>query len=328
MSIIAKQSLIKTLGTELETKLTAHDLALVQDKLNSLLGMYEVEEISEGKIDAESDDFLKAFMDAKLIEGRSEKTLKHYKYIIGKMLEEINCPIRQATVFHLRNYLMRRKESGVNDKTLEGMRSVYCSYFGWLYKEGLISINPCANLSVIRCPKVVRMPYSSVELEKLKEVCNNTRDKALISFLLSTGCRIGEVCSLDRSSINFQKGECIVLGKGDKERTMFINEVTTMLLQRYFEERKDNFLALFVGKNSERMTPQGIRKMLNTIAEKANVDHVHPHRFRRTLATNLINHGMPIQEVASILGHDKLDTTMTYVYIDTENVHNSYRRYA
>lgn len=136
------------------------------------------------------------------------------------------------------------------------------------------------------------------------------------------------MCSPNRSSINFQKGECIVLDKGVKERTVFINEVTTMLLQRYFEERKDNFPALFVGRGSERMTHQGVRKMLNTIAERANVDHVHPHRFRRILATNLIDCGMPIQEVAVILGHDKLDITTTYVYIDNKNVHNSYRRYA
>lgn len=328
MSITAKQSLIKSLSAELGTMLTAHDLSVVQDKLNDLLGMYEVENIPDGKPDAESDDLLQAFMDAKRIEGRSEKTLKHYRYIIGRLLNEITCPIRQITVFHLRNYLMRRKEAGVSDKTLEGMRSVYCSFFGWLYKEGLLPLNPCANLAAIKCAKVVRMPYSNVDLERLREACGNTRDKALISFLLSTGCRISEVCALNRNDINFQKGECIVLGKGAKERTVFMNEVTMMLLRRYFDERKDSSPALFAGRGSDRMTPQGVRKMLTTIAEKAQVDHVHPHRFRRTLATNLIDHGMPIQEVAAILGHDKLDTTMTYVFIDTENIHNSYKRYA
>lgn len=328
VSITAKQSLIKTLSTELGKELTAHDLSIVQDKLNDLLGLYEVESTPEGKPDAESDDLLQAFMDAKRIEGRSEKTLKHYRYIIGRLLNEVHCPIRQITVFHLRSYLMRRKEAGVADKTLEGMRSVYCSYFGWLFKEGLLPANPCANLAAIKCSKVVRLPYSDVELERLREACGITRDKALISFLLSTGCRISEVCGLDREDINFQKGECIVLGKGAKERTVFINDVTLMLLQRYFSERKDTSPALFAGRGTERMTPQGVRKMLTTVAEKANVEHVHPHRFRRTLATSLIDHGMPIQEVAAILGHDKLDTTMTYVYIDTENVHNSYRKYA
>lgn len=328
VSITAKQSLIKTLSAELGKELTAHDLAIVQEKLNDLLGMYEVESTPEGKPDAESEDLLQAFMDAKRIEGRSVKTLKHYRYIIGKLLTEVNCPIRQITVFHLRSYLMRRKEAGTADKTLEGIRSVFCSYFGWLYKEGLLPANPCANLAAIKCSKVVRLPYSNVELERLREACEKTRDKALVSFLLSTGCRISEVCALDREDINFQRGECIVLGKGAKERTVFMNEVTMMLLQRYFSERKDTSPALFVGRGTERMTPQGVRKMLTTIAAKAKVEHVHPHRFRRTLATSLIDHGMPIQEVASILGHDKLDTTMTYVYLDTENVHNSYRRYA
>lgn len=328
MSITAKQSLIKTLSIELSKELTAHDLMIVQDKLNNLLGMYEVDSAPNDSPDAESHDLLQAFMDAKRIEGRSDQTLIRYQYIIEKLLEELNCPIRQITVFHLRNYLMRKKQLGISDTTLEGMRSIYSSYFGWLFKEGLLPANPCVNLSPIKCAKVVRLPYSSTDLEKLKEACTCTRDKAIISFLLCTGCRISEVCSLNRSDINFQKGQCIVFGKGAKERTVFINDVTMMLLKRYFDERKDALPALFIGRASKRMTPQGIRNMLTTIADKAGVEHVHPHRFRRTLATNLIDHGMPIQEVASILGHDKLDTTLTYVYSDIENVHNSYKRYS
>lgn len=327
MSITAKQNLIKTLGIELSKELTAHDLTVVQTKLNSLLNMYEIEDIPDSKSDFESDDLVQAFMDAKKIEGRSKSTIEYYQYIIGRLLKEVNRPIRNITVFHLRNYLMTRKDAGTSDRTLESMRSVYCSFFGWLFKEGLLPDNPCANLAPIKCSKVVRLPYTPVELEKLKEACETTRDKALIAFLLATGCRVSEVCGLDRDDIDFQKSECIVFGKGSKERKVFMNDVTLMLLNRYFDERKDRSPALFVGRGSDRITPQGVRNILCTVGNKAGVQNVHPHRFRRTLATNLIDHGMPIQEVAAILGHDKLDTTMTYVYLDTENVHNSYKKY-
>jgi site-specific recombinase XerD len=220
------------------------------------------------------------------------------------------------------------KARGIQDRTLEGIRSVYCSYFGWLQKEGLLPSNPCANLTAIKSTKKVRVPYTDVDIEKLKEACQCNRDKALISFLLSTGCRISEVCGLNRDSINFVSGECTVLGKGDKERVVFIDDVTGMLLRRYLSERSDNYDALFVGRGSERMTPGGVRARLHRIAAEAGVENVHPHRFRRTLATSLIDRGMKIQDVASILGHDKLDTTMQYVFMNKDNVKNEYKKYA
>lgn len=327
MSITAKQYLLKQVGNELNRVLTAQDLETVQEKLNAILGMFEVEGISENKVDGETDDFLTAFLDAKEIEGRSKKTIEHYRYIINRALKEVNTPIRQITVFHLRSYLIQKKNEGIADKTLEGIRSVLCSFFGWLQKEGLLRENPCANLSPIKCAKKVRIPYSDVDIECLKEACLSNRDKAIISFLLSTGCRISEVCELNRNSIDFQAKECTVLGKGNKERTVFIDDVTSMLIQRYLDGRTDNSEALFSGKGTARMTPGGIRARLCSIAKKAGIQNVHPHRFRRTLATNLIGHGMPIQDVAVILGHDKLDTTMKYVYIDKTDVKNAYRKY-
>jgi site-specific recombinase XerD len=149
----------------------------------------------------------------------------------------------------------------------------------------------------------------------------------MISFLLSTGCRISEVCGLNRESVDLKNLECTVLGKGDKERTVFFDDVTAMLLNRYFSERKDNSPALFAGKGTDRMTPGGVRAKLKTIAQRAHVENVHPHRFRRTLATTLIDRGMDIQEVAALLGHEKLDTTLKYVYINKVNVKNAYKKY-
>ena len=327
MSITAKQHLVSQIAQELSTEVSAASLNLIQDRLNEVLSMYEVEDVPGMQVDCETDDLLNAFLDAKEIEGRSEKTIAHYRYILNRMFKEVSVPIRRITVFHLRSYLMRKKNDGMADKTLEGMRSVLCSFFGWLQKEGLLKDNPCANLSPIKCVKKVRVPYSSVDIERLKESCKTDRDKAIVSFLLSTGCRISEVCGLNRDSVDFVTKECTVLGKGNKERTVFIDDVTAMLLQRYLQSRTDSYESLFAGKGTERMTPGGVRAKLKTIAERAAVENVHPHRFRRTLATNLIGRGMPIQNVAVILGHDKLDTTMKYVYLDKADVRNSYKRY-
>lgn len=328
MSITAKQLLIKRFEAELGSVLTAKDLELAGEKLNGILSMFEVESLQDGRADAEAEDLLQAFLDAKSVEGRSEKTLEHYRYVIKRLLNELNVPIRQITVFHLRNYLMQKKRDGMADKTLEGTRSVMCSFFGWLQKEGLLKENPCSNLSPIKCAKKVRLPFSDVDIERLKEACPDSRDKAMISFLLSTGCRISEACGLNRDSIDLQSKECTVLGKGNKERTVYIDDVTAMLIQRYLDGRKDDSPALFAGKGTERMTPGGVRARFRHAAERAHVSNVHPHRFRRTLATNLIGHGMPIQDVAMILGHDKLDTTMKYVYLDKADVKNAYRRFS
>ena len=176
--------------------------------------------------------------------------------------------------------------------------------------------------------KKQKLPFSNVDIEKLKEKCTCSRDKAIICFLLSTGCRISEVTQLNKSDIDFQKKQCKVLGKGSKERIVYIDDVTILLLNRYFSERKDQSEALFVGRGTARMTPGGIRYMLRNLAEDAKVENVHPHRFRRTLATNLIYRGMPIQEVAKILGHEKLDTTMKYVYLDNNTLKFSYNKFS
>ena len=236
--------------------------------------------------------------------------------------------INKITIFNLRNYLLNEKSRGISDKTLNGIRDVFNSFFGWLWKEGLIENNPCNNLGPIKCIKKIRKPYSDSDIEKLKEKCYDVRDKAFICFMLSTGCRISEICQLNKSDINFVTLECKVLGKGDKERIVFIDDVTSMLLQRYLSERKDEYNALFIGKGTCRMTPGGVRARLKTIAIEAGVENVHPHRFRRTLATNLISHGMAIQDVSMILGHEKIDTTMTYVYRDKESVKNSYKKFS
>lgn len=327
MSIEAKQALIKEVERAMCDVLTVGEMSTVIKALTDKLSRYNVER-ADTEVGQEFNDMLNAFLDAKRIEGRSDKTIERYRYILTKAIQKMNAPIRDITVFHLRGYLMDEKRRGICDNTLEGYRNIFSSFFGWIHKEGLIDSNPCANLNAIKCQKKVRLPYSSVDVEKLKECCATDRDKALISLLLSTGCRISEVCGINRDDIDFVNRECIVLGKGNKERTVFLDDVTCMLLKRYLDSRKDNYEAIFIGKGTDRLHPSGVRRMLNTIAQRASVENVHPHRFRRTFATGMIGRGMPIQEVAAILGHEKLDTTMKYVYLNKDSVRNTYRKYS
>ena len=328
MSIEAKQLLLKDIEATLSDKLTAAMLERVMVDIEGKMIEFCVERDTSFCNQSAFDELMETFIDAKKIEGRSEKTLERYKYILCRFRDETGIPINKVTVFTLRSWMSKEQSRGISEITLEGYRNVFSSFFGWLHKEGLIQCNPCANLNSIKCRKQVKKPYTEVELKKLEEACDCTRDKAIIFFLLSTGCRISEVCALDRDMIDFHEKEVKVLGKGDKERTVLFDDVTEMLLNRYFSERKDKSPALFVGKGTNRMTPGGVRAKLKVIAERAGVENVFPHKFRRTLATELIDHGMSIQEVASLLGHDKLDTTMKYVYISKNNVKNSYYKYS
>lgn len=328
MSVAAKQTLIKTLCCRLGDVVTANQLSEIEMALNIELANYEIECIERVESDSDTQDFLDAFFAAKELEGRSKKTIRLYSNLLYRFFEDTHTPIRQITVFHLRAHLQHEKERGISDKTLEGQRSIFCSFFGWLHKEGLLPNNPTANLAPIKCAKIVRLPFTEVEIEKLRENCSCTRDKAIVSFLLATGCRISEVVALNRDDIDFKSGKLVVFGKGAKERQVYLTDVAIMYLQRYLMERTDDFPALFITRQNTRISPNGVRKMLHQVEERSGVENVHPHRFRRTLATSLISHGMPIQEVAAVLGHDKLDTTMTYVYLSNDNIHNNYRKFA
>ena len=328
MSMVAKQTFISELKEYLSSKLTVKDIDAVVDALTIQMSKYDMERRQDATSQKEFDDMLELFTASKRIEGRSEKTLERYKYILNRFRKSDNTPIREITVYNIRNYLAAEKNRGICDNTIRGYRDVFMSFFGWLHRDGLIKTNPCVNLNPIKCRKEIRKPYSAVDIERLKENCDSLRDKAIISFLLSTGCRISEVCNLDREDIDFQNMECNVLGKGNKERTVYLDDVASMQLQKYLDSRTDKNHALFIGKGTDRLHPGGIRKRLNDIAKRAGVENVYPHRFRRTRATSLIDHGMPIQEVSNILGHEKLDTTLKYVYIDKRNVKNSYRKYS
>lgn len=326
MSIESKALFLRSLEDILSREVPARTMQQILCQVSDQLAGYDMEANAEAA--PEKDDLLEAYLAAIQISGRSPKTVERYRYLITRLASAVHVPVRKITVYHLRAYLAQEKARGISDRTLDGMRQVYSAFFGWLYREQLIESNPAANLGTIKYQKKVRDVYSDIDLERLKRDCSSVRDLAIILFLMSTGCRISEMTGLNRDDVDLQSLEVLVLGKGNKERTVYLSPFAAETIRRYLAGRTDPFEALFVGKGTKRLTPAAVRKMLRTLADRAHVQHVHPHKFRRTLATNLIRHGMPIQEVASILGHDKLDTTMQYVVLDKADVKNAYRKYA
>jgi site-specific recombinase XerD len=208
------------------------------------------------------------------------------------------------------------------------MRRYFSSFFGWCTDEELIANNPMRRIKAIKIKKIIKEPFSEMEMEKIRKSAENTRDRALVEFLYSTGCRVSEVVNIDLNDVDFVHNSIVVTGKGNKQREVYLSDRAEFWLENYLKERTDNETALFIGKGVKRLCKPGIEAMIKKIGIAAGVENVHPHRFRRTLATNLLNKGMPIQEVQQILGHTKLDTTMIYCKVDKNNVQAAHRKYA
>jgi len=324
--IDAKVSFMNQMSQELSGVLTVDQMEKMNRAGYAILDRFDVIELTDQ--DETSDDLLESYVAAMKVECRSQKTIDRYVYEIRRLMEFTKVPTRRISKYHLRAYLSAEQDRGICENTLEGHRQIFSAYFNWLQRESLIEKNPCVNVGVIKVPKKEKKIFTEEELERLNRCCVNKRDRAILHFLRSTGCRISEVTELNRDAVNTEMMECVVHGKGNKERTVYLDGVARMVLEEYLKDRKDDDPALFVNRYRKRIEPGGVREMLQKLAVKANVEHVHPHKFRRTLATELVRHGMPIQEVAKILGHEKLDTTMKYVVLNKEDIKASYRRYA
>lgn len=328
MAIDAKQTMLSQIENGCADIVTARDMPRILKVINDVLEGFSVTQTVREEWTAGEDDLLSSFVASLKISGRSDKTIARYTYVIGRFMAFAKVRTRSVNVYHIRLWLAAEKERGIQDSTLEGSRQVLSSYFGWLHREGLIERNPMGNVGTIKVPKKLKKTYSGVDLEKLNQACECIRDRAILHFLRATGCRISEMTGLNRDAVNLAAGEVVVYGKGGKERTVYMDDVAVMLLRKYLEERNDNSEILFTGRRGERLRPGGVRIMLNKIGEAAGVEHVHPHKFRRTLATEMSRRGIPLQEVANILGHEKIDTTMRYVVLNKDDIKSSYRRFA
>lgn len=328
-----RSNIINDIVLSLSDKLTNVELQEIKNILYVKLDKYEIQERTTELIisDNNSDNLLRRFLATKKIEGKSNATLKHYHFILSRMIQSFDKPISDITVYDLRYYLASYKQTrGVSNVTLDGMRRCIKSFFSFLFTEQLIKSNPSLALSQIKCDKKIKRAFSDVDMELLKRSCKNKRDRALVEFLYSTGCRVSEVVQLNRNDIDFIHGKVIVLGKGNKERIVYLTNITIMYIKEYLDSRVDENPCLFahIRKPYNRLSKNGIEALLHRIGNEAGVENVHPHRYRRTLATNLIQRGANIQDVATLLGHEDLKTTQIYCCISQDNVSTIHKKYA
>lgn len=304
----------------------------LRDVLFIVLNKYEIQERCTAltTTDTTSEDYLKAFIITKRIEGMSEQTLTRYYDENMKLIQTIGKPIKEMTTNDLRYYLaLKRTKDHNSNVTLEGIRHCWSSFFGWLTKEEIITKNPCLKLSQIKCPKQVKKAFSSVEIDKIKRACfDNKRDLALIDFLDATGCRVSEVSNMDVADVNFDKNEVLVrCGKGAKQRVVYLTDVSALHLKEYLNERKIASVALFTSKSGKRLSKNGIEAMCKRLESKSGVDNIHPHRWRRTFVTRALSNGMPLQYVSILVGHASYDTTKIYFAENKEDIMLAYRKY-
>lgn len=289
----------------------------------------QFEEI-ENKSTTEKHDLLPIFMAAKRVEGCSEKSLRYYESTIRNMLESVSKPECQITTEDLRSYLDTYQRRGTVSKvTLDNVRRILSSFFAWLEDEDYIIKSPVRRIHKVKTGKTVKETYTDESLELMRDHCDNTRDLAMIDLLASTGIRVGELVKLNRDDVDFDNRECIVFGKGNKERKVYFDARTKIHLQKYLAERTDQNDALFVSllKPFERLQISGVEIRLRKIGRELNLHKVHPHKFRRTLATMAIDKGMPIEQVQQLLGHQSIDTTLQYAMVNQNNVKESHRKY-
>ena len=282
------------------------------------------------KTEISNDEFLKMFLDAKRIEGCSDRTIKYYRVTIEHLLKNVVSPIRKITTEMMRAYLVDyQKINNCGKTTVDNIRRNISSFFSWLEEEDYILKSPMRRIHKIKTQKTVKNIISDEEIEKLRDNCKNIRDTAMIDLLYSTGIRVGELVKLNIEDIDFSERECVVFGKGDTERRVYFDAKSKIHLKNYIESRKDNNPALFVTLNApyDRLKISGVEIRIRELGRMLNLEKVHPHKFRRTMATRAIDKGMPIEQVQKILGHSQIDTTMQYAIVNQNNVKASHRKY-
>ena len=278
----------------------------------------------------DNNDLIAMFIAAKRIEGCSEKTLKYYRTTIDAMTSSLGKNVRHVLTEDLRAYLTEKKKKNQSSRvTIDNIRRILSSFFSWLEDEDYIIKSPVRRIHKVKTVSSIKETYIDEELEKMRDNCDELRDLAMIDMLASTGMRVGEMVLLNRADINFAERECVVFGKGDKERIVYFDARAKLHLQQYLDSRTDNNPALFVTLRAphERIKIGGIEHRLREMGKRLNIPKVHPHKFRRTLATMAIDKGMPIEQLQRLLGHQRIDTTLQYAMVKQSNVKTAHRKY-
>ena len=275
-------------------------------------------------------EFLKMFLDAKRIEGCSERTIQYYQVTVEHLLSQIETSVRKITTEEIRTYLADyQKINGCSNVTVDNIRRNISSFFYWLEEEDYILKSPMRRIHKIKTKTVVKNVITDEGIEKLRDNCKEIRDLAMIDLLYSTGIRVGELVNLNIDDIDLEGRECVVYGKGDKERRVYFDAKAKVHLKEYISERKDQNHALFVTLDAphDRLKISGVEIRLRQLGRRLELERIHPHKFRRTMATRAIDKGMPIEQVQKILGHSQIDTTMQYAMVNQSNVKNSHQKY-
>lgn len=323
-----KEELINQIQIQMLPFLNNAQLKMLQSVLEH--AFYGVSVTSEDPTATISENSVAAFVAAKRIEGCSEKTLAYYQNTIQAMISGIGKAAQQITTEDLRAYLTEyQNEHKISRVTIDNIRRILSSFFSWLEDEDYIVKSPVRRIHKVKTAKIIKETYTDEALELMRDNAPSLRDLAIIDLLASSGMRVGELVTLNRDDINFAERECVVFGKGDKERLIYFDARTKIHLQNYLAGRDDDNLALFVSLKfpHDRLQIGGVETMLRELGRQLNLTKVHPHKFRRTLATSAIDKGMPIEQVQQLLGHQKVDTTMHYAMVKQQNVKIAHRKY-
>ena len=321
-----KNKIIAEIKREMKGALNKEQMELLVKTLEKYI---DIPLVSDGHREHES-SLLLAFISAKRVEGCSEKSLIYYESTIKNMLDSIDKSEEFITTEDLRKYLdSYQTGNNVSKVTMDNVRRILSSFFSWLEDEDYIIKSPVRRIHKIRTGKTVKETYSDESLEIMRDHCSNARDLSMIDLLASTGIRVGELVRLNKTDIDFENRECIVFGKGNKQRKVYFDARTKIHLQKYIQERKDDNEALFVTLLNpyKRLKISGVEIRLRKIGKELKINKVHPHKFRRTLATMAIDKGMPIEQVQLLLGHQSIDTTLQYAMVNQANVKSSCKKY-
>ncbi len=316
----------------MKTTLSENGLELLVSVMEAALEAYVVMEkpTSEEIRNKENTELLEVFLSAKKIEGCSDKTIHYYRTSIEKLCGAVGKNVREVTTNDIRRYLAELQESrGLSKVTIDNLRRIFSSFFSWLEDEDYIVKSPVRRIHKVRTDTLVKEVLTDENIEVLRDSCQELRDIAMIDLLASTGMRVGELVKINREDIDFHERQCVVFGKGNKEREVYFNARTKIHLKKYLEQRSDDNPALFVSLSNphNRLTISGVEVRLRKLGKAANIAKVHPHKFRRTLATMAIDKGMPIEQVQKLLGHVKIDTTLHYAMVNQTNVKMAHRKF-
>lgn len=324
-----KQNLITDIVQGMLPYLSNAQTEKLHEVLQHTLFNYDVA-LAEKSKEISGENLVESFLSAKKIEGCSEKTLKYYHATIQSMLDEIKKDVKHIVTDDIRCYLTEYQANKKSSKTtIDNIRRILSSFFSWLEDEDYILKSPVRRIHKVKTGTNIKETYSDEALEVMRDNCVELRDLAIIDMLASTGMRVGEMVLLNREDVDFNERECVVFGKGNKERIVYFDARTKIHLQNYLSKRKDNNPALFVSLKTpyDRLKIGGVEARLRNLGKQLGLNKVHPHKFRRTLATMAIDKGMPIEQLQKLLGHSKIDTTLQYAMVKQSNVKIAHRKY-